>query len=123
MVPNFWQLTKRMNSNMIGIVSGSDFKHPSMPYCYIGRAENGKILGFIQRYSFNKLMIYGEKIDDFIFSHEDIQESKVLESNVRFNALGKNLIGTKYEVSFLNGKKAIIYITQNNITISDNVLL
>ena len=121
--PSFMTLTKRMNSNWIGIVAGSDFKHPSMPYCYIGRAEEGKMLGFLQKYAFDKLMIYGEKIEDFIFSREDISESKVIGTNVPFTMSGKQKIGTKYEVSFKNGKKAIISIVANSVQITDNVLL
>ena len=49
--PSFMKLTKRMNSNWIGIVSGGDFKHPSMPFCYLGRAEDGKFLFFLQKFT------------------------------------------------------------------------
>jgi hypothetical protein len=121
--PSFMTLTKRMNSNWIGIVSGGDFKHPSMPFCYLGRAEDGKFLGFIQKYAFDKLMIYGEKIEDYIFSREDVSESKVIGTNVPFTMSGKQKIGTKYEVSFKNGKKAVITVVANSAQIVDNVLL
>ena len=122
-VASFMTLTKRMNNNWIGIVGGSDFKHPSTPYCYIGRAEDGKAFGFLQKYSFDKLMIYGEKIEDFIFSRDDISESKVIGTNVAFTMSGKQKFGTKYEVCFKNGKKAIITIVANSVQIVDNILL
>lgn len=121
--PSFMTLTKRMNSNWIGIVSGSDFKHPTMPFCYIGRAEDGKLLGLIQKYAFDKLMIYGEKIEDYVFSRDDVAESKVIGTNVPFTMSGKQKIGTKYEVSFKNGKKAIITVVANSAQIVDNVLI
>lgn len=120
---SFMKLTKRLNSNWIGIVNGADFKHPSMPFSYIGRAENGKFLGIIQKYAFDKLMIYGEKIDDFVFSREDVLESKVIGTNVTFTMSGHQKIGTKYEVTFKNGKKAIITVVGNSAQIVDNVLL
>lgn len=119
----FMKLTKRMNSNWIGIVNGSDFKHASMPYSYIGRAENGKFLGIIQKYAFDKLMIYGEKIDDYVFSREDVAETKVIGTNVLFTMAGKQKMGTKYEVLFKNGKKAILTVVANSAQIVDNVLL
>ncbi len=122
-VPSFMTLTKRMNSNWIGVVSGNDFKDPSMPFCYIGRAEAGKFLGFIQKYAFDKLMIYGEKIEDFVFSREDVAESKVIGTNVPFTMSGHQKIGTKYEVSFKNGKKAVITVVANSAQIVDNVLM
>ena len=122
-VPSFMTLTKRMNSNWIGIVNGSDFKHPSTPFCYIGRAEAGKFLGFIQKYAFDKLMIYGEKIEDYVFSRDDVVESKVIGTNVPFKMSGKQKIGTKYEVSFKNGKKAVITVVADLVQIVDNVLL
>ena len=122
-IPSFMTLTKRLNSNLIGLVSGPDFKHPSMPLCYIGRAEDGKLLGFIQKYAFDKLMIYGEKIEDYIFSRDDVAESKIIGTNVPFAMGSQQKVGTKYEVSFKNGKKATITIVANAATIADNVLM
>ena len=40
-------------------------------------------------------MIYGEKIDDFIFSREDVKESKIIGTNVPFTMSGQQKIGTK----------------------------
>lgn len=119
----FMKLTKRLNSNVIGVVAGSDFKHPSVPYCYIGRAEAGKFLGIFQKYSFDKLMIYGNKIDDYVFSRDDVAETKVIGTNVLFTLSGKQYIGTKYDVAFKNGKKAVITIAANDAKIADNVLM
>ena len=120
---SFMKLAKRLNSNWIGIVNGADFKHASMPFSYIGRAEDGKFLGIFQKYSFNKLMIYGEKIDDFIFSREDVQETKVIGTNVPFTMSGQQKIGTKYEVLFKDGRKAILTVVANSTQIVDNVLI
>ena len=104
-------------------MNGGDFKHPSMPFCYLGRAEDGKFLGILQKYAFDKLMIYGEKIEDFIFSRDEVAESKVIGTNVPFTMSGKQKIGTKYEISFTNGKKAVITVVANATQIVDNVLL
>jgi len=67
----FWKLTKRLNSNNIGVVTGSDFRNGSLPNAYLGRKEEGKFLGIFQKYSSTQLLIYGEKIEDYVFGKED----------------------------------------------------
>ena len=68
-------------------------------------------------------MIYGEKIDDFIFSREDVKESKIIGTNVPFTMSGQQKIGTKYEILFNDGRKAILTVVANSAQIVDNVLL
>ena len=120
---SFMKLTKRLNSNLIGTVAGSDFKHSSMPFCYLGRAEDGKFLGLFQKYAFDKLMIYGEKIDDYVFSRNEVAETKVIGTNVFFKLGSQQKMGTKYDVLFKDGRKAVITVVANCAQVVDNVLL
>lgn len=119
----FMKMTKRLNSNVIGTVTGSDFRNGTLPYAYLGRAEDGKFLGIFQKYASDKLMIYGEKLDDFIFSRDDIAEGKVIGTNVSFKCLSNMYIGSKYEISFKNGKKAVICVPAAQACLIDNIIL
>lgn len=120
---NFMKMTKRLNSNVIGIVSGSDFKNGNLPIAYLGRAEDGKFLGFIQKYSNSKLMIYGENLEDFIFGKDDIYSVNVVASNIAFRTVSnKPARGTKYEVKFKNGKTAILSVHDTAQIFVDAVL-
>ena len=111
----FLQLTKRLNSNNIGIVTGSDFRNGSLPYAYLGRAEDGKTLGIFQKYSNEKLLIYGEKIEDFVFGKSDIASVNVIQQQAYFKmANNQQKMGPKYEIKFKNGKAAIIAVPAND---------
>lgn len=102
----FFTMFKRLNSNQMGIVTGSDFRNGSLPHAYLGRGE---------KENKGKLMIYGEKIEDFVFSKEDISTVNVLQQAAYFK-MGSNQqkIGPKYEIKFKNGKIAIIAIPAND---------
>ena len=119
----FMKMTKRLNSNLLGSVAGGDFKNGSLPSAYLGRAEDGKFLGIFQKYANDKLLIYGEHIDDFIFSHSDVAEAKTVGTNVAFRLMSHQYIGTKYEITFKNGKKAVICVPANQAYLVDNVIL
>ena len=111
---NFMKMTKRLNSNVIGVVTGSDFKNGNLPIAYLGRAEDGKFLGLIQKYKTDKLMIYGEKIEDVIFGKEDIISVSVLSPDTFFKSVSnKQGRGPKYEVKFKDGKTAILSVHAN----------
>ncbi len=101
----FFKMFKRLNFNQWGIVTGSGFRNGSLPYAYIGKADDG---------SKGKLMIYGEKIEDFIFDKNDIHSAKVSQEDALFKmGANKQYRGPKYEVMFKNGKTAIIAIPAN----------
>ena len=120
---NFMKMTKRLNSNVIGVVSGSDFKNGTLPIAYLGRAEDGKFLGFIQKYSTTKLMIYGEHMEDFIFERADIFSVNIIAPDTVFKTVSnKSVRGAKYEVKFKNGKTAILAVHAAMQTLVDAVL-
>lgn len=102
----FFTMFKRLNSNNFGVVTGSDFRNGSLPYAYLGRGE---------KENKDKLMIYGEKLDDFVFGREDVESAKVLQQETYFK-MGSNQQkkGSKYEIKFKNGKVAIIAIPAND---------
>lgn len=39
---SFFKMLKRLNFNQYGIVTGSDFRNGSLPYAYLGKADNGE---------------------------------------------------------------------------------
>ena len=98
----FFKMFKRLNSNVLGVVTGADFKNGSYPFAYLGKGEKSDK---------DKLMIYGEKIEDFVFSKEEVASAKVLQQEVTFKGVGNTMYkGPKYEIRFKNGKVAIISI-------------
>ncbi len=102
----FFKMMKRMNTNMIGIVTGSDFRNGSLPSAYLGRGEKAD--------KKTKLLIYGEKIEDFVFGKEDVASCTVLQQEAHFK-MGANeqKLGPKYEIKFKNGKTAIVCVPAN----------
>ncbi len=112
---NLLKLTKRLNCNNIGVVTGSDFRNGNLPNAYLGRAEEGKTLGIFTKYSKEKLLIYGEKVEDFVFGKDDVQSAKVMQQEAYFKMGANNQkMGPKYEVKFKNGKTAIIAVPAND---------
>lgn len=110
----FWKLTKRLNSNNIGVVTGADFRNGSLPNAYLGRKEEGKFLGIFQKYSSTELLIYGEKVEDYVFGKEDIESATVIQQESYFK-MGSNQqkMGPKYQIVFKDGKSAIIAVPAN----------
>lgn len=101
----FFKMFKRLNFNQMGIVTGSDFRNGSLPYAYLGKADDG---------SKGKLMIYGEKIEDYVFGKEDIQSAQVIQAEAFFKmSNNKQKLGPKYEIKFKNGKTAVISVPAN----------
>lgn len=110
----FLVMLKRLNLNNIGVVTGSDFKNGNLPNAYLGRGEKGNE---------GKLMIYGEKLDDFVFSKEDIASAKIIQDQSYFKMGGnQQKIGPKYEIKFNSGKVAIISIPANDAHILESVI-
>ena len=111
---SFFKMLKRLNFNQYGIVTGSDFRNGSLPYAYLGKADNGEK---------GKLMIYGEKIEDFIFDKSDVASAKILQQEAYFK-MGSNQqkCGPKYEAKFNNGKTAIIAIPANGAYLVEQVI-
>ncbi|MCH5148521.1 MAG: hypothetical protein J1G05_04060 [Clostridiales bacterium] len=102
----FFKMMKRLNLNQMGIVTGSDFSNGKLPNAYLGKADDG---------SKDKLMIYGEKIEDFIFGKEDVGSAKIIQQEALFKmGNNKQKLGPKYEVKFKSGKTAIICIPAND---------
>ena len=97
----FW----RLNTNVMGMVTGSDFKNGKLPSAYLGKGK---------KENKGKLMIYGEKLEDYFFDKSTIDSIVTRGSGVTFKLLGKTYIGTQYEVKFKDGKTAIISIPQND---------
>ena len=76
----FMQVTKRMNSNILGVVTGSNWTSEKYPKSYLGFAEVGKILfGLLPKVDRTKLMIYGVGFDDYIFGKDDISKVSIIE--------------------------------------------
>lgn len=110
----FLTMLKRLNLNNIGVVTGSDFRNGSLPNAYLGRGE---------KENKGKLMIYGEKLDDFVFSKDDIESAKVLQNETYFKmGSNKQKLGPKYEVKFKSGKVAIIAIPANDAHLVESVI-
>jgi len=110
----FFKMFLRLNSNVMGFVTGSDFRNGKLPFAYIGKGEKANK---------GKLMIYGEKLDDYVFDKSDIASVNVTAQDCFFKGLGnKTYQGTKYEVKFNDGKSAIIQIPAANTWKFENVV-
>ena len=104
-----------MNTNMIGSVTGSDFRNGNLPMAYLGMGE---------KENKDKLMIYGEKLDDFIFGKEDVASCELVQQQCYFKMNGnQQKLGPKYQVKFKNGKEAIICIPANAANRFENVVM
>jgi len=102
----FFTMFLRLNFNVFGRVTGSDFKNGKLPFAYLGKGK---------KENKGKLMIYGERLEDYFFDKSNIESVTVMGSNITFKFLGnKSYLGTQYEVKFKDGKTAIIAIPQNN---------
>ncbi len=108
---SFIKVTKRINSNVLGTVSGSHWTSDKFPVSYIGLAETGKkILGIIPKLDRNKLMIYGVGFDDYIFGKEDVKKAELIEEKAVFRIGNQSVFGPKYKFEFNDGKTAIITV-------------
>ena len=111
----FFKLMLRMNSNMLGVVTGSDFRNGNLPMAYLGKGE---------KENKGKFMIYGEKLDDFVFGKEDVASCEILQQEANFKMTNNQTkVGPKYQVKFKNGKTAIICIPAHDAYIFENVIL
>lgn len=111
---NFLKLTTATGGNNIGVVTGSDFRNGSLPNAYLGRGEEGSFLKIFTKYSKDKLLIYGEKVEDFVFGKEDVLSATVIQQKAYFKmGSNKQKMGPKYEVKFKNGKTALIAVPAN----------
>ena len=111
----FMQVTKRMNSNILGVVTGSNWTSEKYPMSYLGFAEVGKILfGLLPKVDRNKLMIYGVGLDDYIFGKDDIEKVSIIEEKAVVTIGSQKRFGPKYKFEFKNGKTAIITIASED---------
>ena len=111
----FFKMMLRMNSNMIGVVTGTDFRNGNLPMAYLGEGE---------KENKGKLMIYGEKLDDYVFGKEDVASCTVLQQETPFKmANNQQKIGPKYQVKFKDGKVAMICIPANQAFRLENVIM
>lgn len=111
----FFKMMIRMNTNMLGSVTGADFRNGNLPMAYLGRGE---------KENKGKLMIYGEKLDDFVFGKEDVASCELVQQECHFKMNGNQpKRGPKYQVKFKNGKTATICIPANDAFRFENVVM
>lgn len=111
----FLAMLRRLNTNQLGSVTGSDFQNGKLPSAYLGRGE---------KENKGKLMIYGEKLEDYVFGKEDVASCSVVQSDAWFKMRSnQQKRGPKYKVSFKDGKVAFICIPANDAYILENVIL
>lgn len=107
----FMKVTKRMNTNILGVVTGSAWTSEKYPKSYLGFAEVGKILfGLLPKVDRKKLMIYGVGFDDYIFGKDDIEKVTVIEEKAVLKVGKQSCFGPKYKFEFKDGKTAIITV-------------
>jgi len=109
----FFTMFLRLNFNVLGRVTGSDFKNGKLPFAYLGKGK---------KENKGKLMIYGEKLEDYYFDKSNIESVTVMGAGITFKFLGnKTYLGTQYEVKFKDGKTAIIAIPENQTPIFERI--
>ena len=119
----FMQVTKRINSNVIGVVTGSEWTSAKYPVSYIGFAEAGKaLLGLVTKKDVNHLMIYGVGIDDYVFGKEDVAKVTLVEEKAVIAVGSQRAYGPKYKVEFKDGKTAYISIQQASVAQVDRII-
>ena len=119
----FMQVTKRINSNVIGVVTGSEWTSAKYPVSYIGFAEAGKaLLGLVTKKDVNHLMIYGVGIDDYVFGKEDVAKVTLVEEKAVIAVGSQRDYGPKYKVEFKDGKTAYISIQQASVAQVDRII-
>ena len=119
----FMQVTKRINSNVIGVVTGSEWTSAKYPVSYIGFAEAGKALfGLVTKKDVNHLMIYGVGIEDYVFGKENIAKTTLVEEKTVIAVGSQKVYGPKYQVEFKDGKTALIAIQQSSVAQIDRII-
>lgn len=119
----FMQVTKRINSNVIGVVTGSEWTSARYPVSYIGFAEAGKaFLGLVTKKDMNHLMIYGVGIEDYIFGKENIAKTTLVEEKTVIAVGSQRAYGPKYKIEFKDGKTAFIAIQQSSVMQVDRII-
>lgn len=119
----FMQVTKRINSNVIGVVTGSEWTSAKYPVSYIGFAEAGKaMLGLITKKDLNHLMIYGVGIDDYVFGKDNIVKATLVEEKTVIAVGNQRVYGPKYKVEFKDGKSAFISIQNASVPQVDRII-
>lgn len=118
----FMQVTKRMNTNIIGEVTGSAWVSAKYPKAYLGFAEVGKGFLGMPKVDRTKLMIYGVDLEDFIFGKEDIASATIIEEKAAFRMGNQTIFGPKYKIDFVNGKTAIIHVGSADAYKIDSIL-
>ena len=104
----FFKNLLRMNLTRIGDVTGSYFDG-----CYISPSKKDGLPA---------LMIYGNKIEDYVFNKNDIKSFNILETGVLRNFGNQTRLSNKYSVSFNDGKNAVITIASANSKDIEKVL-
>lgn len=103
----FFTMFWRLNFNVFGMVTGKDFQNGKLPFAYLGKGK---------KENKGKLMIYGEKLEDYFFDKSDVASVSVVASPVSFKFLSnKSYAGTQFEIKFKDGKSAMISIPQGDV--------
>ena len=68
------------------------------------------------------LVIYGNKIDDYVFNKNDVKEFKIIESGTLKNFGNQTLMINKYNIIFNDGKTAILSIPVGNSNSIEKIL-
>ncbi|MBO7149307.1 MAG: hypothetical protein J6V71_00270 [Clostridia bacterium] len=119
----FMQVTKRINSNVIGVVTGPEWTSMKYPTSYIGFAEAGKaFFGLTTKKDMNHLMIYGVGIEDYVFGKEDIAKTTLVEEKSVIAVGSQRVYGPKYKVEFKDGKTAYVSIQQSSVVQVDRII-
>ena len=105
----FFKNIARSFTSKIGEVSGSDF--------------NNRFLAKSNKDGLPALVIYMTGTKDYLFNKNDVKEFNLLESNVFVFKQGDNqYIGSKYRVTFKDGKTAILNVPAGNCKDVEKVL-
>lgn len=80
-----------------GEVQSADF-----PHCFLNYIDE------------QTLLIYGPKIDDYKFGKNDIKSCTIVSSGTMISFGSTMAIGTKYQVEFNDGKKAVISVPEKS---------
>ncbi len=105
----FFKTMLRMNLTRIGNVSGSKYAH-----CYISTAKKDGAPA---------LLIFGTKHEDFIFTKDDVTETKLVSAGAMTTMDGKPKIANTYQVTFKNGTTAVITVPVASSSKIENVLM
>lgn len=117
---NFFEVTKRININLMGMATSSDFVPANN-----GKVKVGKIYVGINPKNQSQLMIYGVGFDDYCFGLDEVSSINLVSTNASMpSEKGGAITGcSKYMFVFKDGKKASITILPDKIDRLENIFI